>query len=221
MTATSISKQREKISKLKTRVANGDVDAIAQLAQCYFTGDGVRRNYVKVFELYKVGANLGDPYLTWCYGDVLYHGEGVRKSIAAGLVQYVIAARKGCAQALTSLGFHYFTGGDKYKGMTFYRKAARKGDPDSLHNIGVAFSTGVGAKKNLKIAFNYFCRAADSGHPESQFKVGWCLTFGEGVRVNLPEAKRWLRLAVRNENADAKRLLLRLTKRHLARASGG
>lgn len=197
--------------RVRLAIANSDLQAIRALADQYFDGDGVRKNRRVAFALFCSGARLGDANLAWRAADAFEYGEGVQRS-AAEFERYLrIAVKLGSSGATTALGELLWrkskSSVQKRSAVLLYRRAARLGEPHALHNLGVCNSTGDGARKNLRIAFEYFYSAAKLGHVEAQFKTGWCLLYGEGVPANRTRALRWLRRAAEQGSSNADQLL--------------
>ena len=70
----------------------GDVDAQYALGVMYFSGDGVRQDYVKAREWYEKAAAQGDASSHVVLGVMYFSGEGVRQSRSQA-VEYF---GKGC-----------------------------------------------------------------------------------------------------------------------------
>ena len=53
------------------------------------------------------------------------------------------------------------------------------------------YRDGIGVKRSLPTAFEYFKKAADAGDITSVATVGQCYMYGEGVKKNAKEAFQW------------------------------
>ena len=95
------------IETLKGLAEGGDMSAMAELAERYRDGIGVRKNWKRAFKLFLEGAKRGDPYLTYFLADAYQYGEGVAPSMEKALEYYRIAASLGETRAMTSLGVYY------------------------------------------------------------------------------------------------------------------
>ena len=220
---TTISTKKNRLPRqVRNALEARDLQEIKELAWQYSEGtdsEGIsirRKDHKIAFLLFKAGAELGDPELTWSTADALKYGLGVTKSLSEAEKYYRRAIRLGSMGATTSLGHLYWYKGtdkDRRKAITLYRRAARMDEEHALHNIGVCYSTGVGLKKNLPLAFKYFLRAAGNGHLEAAFKVGRCYLYGKGIKANLKKSLLWLGRAAECGHLEAKKLLSKLEKR--------
>ncbi|MCU7929116.1 MAG: sel1 repeat family protein [Candidatus Thiodiazotropha sp. (ex Dulcina madagascariensis)] len=195
--------------KLELLVEKNDIAAITELAEIYMYD--MPMNKEKAVDLFKKGAALGDPYLTWSLGDALYYGEGIEESIEEAIKYYETAASLGQAEAMTALGVYYINDAldapNFRKAIPYYQQAANLGEPNAFHNLGVCYSNGSGVERNDSKAYALFLAAAKLDHEEAQFKVGWSLANGAGTTEDIKKAKVWLRKAAESGNVEAQKLL--------------
>jgi uncharacterized protein len=199
-----------RIGRLEKKAKDGDVLAITKLAELYDAGVHVPRNKRRANEFLRLGAKIGDPYLTWVLADCLYHGEGMRTSKAAAVKLYQKAVRLGVTPAMTSLGHHYFkigTVAKKRKAILLYKRAAKLGEKNASYNLGLIYHFGDGLEENQKLAFKHFSYAAKLGHIDAQYYVGKCLFLGLGVRQSLKTAVRWLSKPALKQHSKSAKLL--------------
>jgi|GEM_PF-1232539 len=91
------------------------------------------------------------------------------------------------------------------KALQLYLQAARQGDPEAQYISGGMYFKGLGAKKDLPMAFKLLHEAAKSGRssPESQQIIGQAFLLGSGVPKNYDKARHWYALAAENGNKEA------------------
>lgn len=65
--------------------------------------------------------------------------------------------------------------------------------PAGMCNLGVLYSNGLGVKKDVNKAFNWFMKAADGENTPAFAKVGNAYAFGEGVEQSHEQAADWYR----------------------------
>jgi TPR repeat protein len=199
-----------RICRLEKKAKDGDVLAITKLVEFYDAGVHVRRNKRRANEFLRLGAKIGDPYLTWVLADCLYHGEGMRTSKPAAVKLYQKAVKLGVTPALTNLGYHYLkigTVAKKSKAILFYKRAAKLGEKNASYNLGLVYHFGDGLEENQKLAFKHFNSAAKFGHIDAQYYVGKCYFFGLGVRQSLKTAVRWLSKPALKQHSESAKLL--------------
>ena len=80
---------------------------------------------------------------------------------------------------------------------------AGQGVGEAQFYLGLMYDSGLGVKKDLVQAFEYYHAAATGGHPGAQHNLAVAYASGEGVEVNPVQALRWWRSAARQGNADA------------------
>ena len=81
---------------------------------------------------------------------------------------------------------------DVRKATKLIRVAADANVVDALFDLAVAYETGVGVRKNLKLAARHYLRAALHGSDQATFEVGRCYYYGIGFERDRPAAKIWL-----------------------------
>lgn len=69
---------------------------------------------------------------------------------------------------------------------------ADRNDPTSLHNLAVHIANGLGTKRNVVLAAQYFLRAARLGLAASENNVGWHYYRGDGIKRSIPDAVFWI-----------------------------
>jgi len=63
---------------------------------------------------------------------------------------------------------------------------------EAFFDLAVCYEKGVGARKNLRTAAEYYLKAAVLGDKQAFFEVGRCYRYGIGVDNDLRIAKIWL-----------------------------
>ncbi len=81
------------------------------------------------------------------------------------------------------------------------------GNLASLYKIGEIHLKGLTGKENLPEAVACFRKAAEKGYVEAQVQIGSMYQVGHGVPLDLVEAQRWLQMAAKQGNQEARELL--------------
>jgi TPR repeat protein len=136
-----------------------------------------------------------------------------------------LAAAKGNAEALFSLGFCYTKGHgvarDRSEALKLHQLAAEKGHIGAQLRLGF-FYYNEATPRNLPEATRWFRLAADQGDSEALVALGFCYYDGLGVMQNQAEALKLYLLAAEKNNRNAQFLLgqhyLRCEPRNLKEA---
>lgn len=117
------------------------------------------------------------------------------------------SADKGQKKAIESL-FEIYRG-DKCKddalAFKYGVKLAAAGNKDAQHFVACCYRDGTGTKANMQDAIEYMMMAASQGKVESQRMLGAIYT-SDGSK-DLDKARRWLKMAANQNDAEAKQLL--------------
>lgn len=163
---------------------------------------GVPVNFTQARELALVGMFEGQAAAASHYGDLLYLGEGGKRSVPDAVEAYTKATELGAVRSINVLGWIYAngelgTGPDKAKAFMWYNKGAGLGELTCLRELGKLYEDGIGTQKSPELAFASFEQAARGGDTWSQNHIGWMLREGIGVGVDYEEALNWFQVAVK------------------------
>jgi TPR repeat protein len=122
-------------------VAQGDPDAMFDLALLYRDGRGVVQSFEKAAELFTMAAEKGDVKAMFGLGCLYRDGRGVVQSFKKAVELWTMAAEQRDADAMTGLGLLYIQGQGVDQSNEFARewwtKAADEGDEDALKNLKI------------------------------------------------------------------------------------
>ncbi len=77
------------------RAVKGDVAAMDELGEYYYTGNGVTQSYKEAVEWFEKAAKKGNAHAIERLGDCYYYGQGVKQSYGKAEKYYKLAAKKG------------------------------------------------------------------------------------------------------------------------------
>jgi TPR repeat protein len=212
------------LAAIRRAAEQGDVNAQNDLGNRYYSGDGVKEDYVEAGNWYRKAAGQGNAAAQRSLG-LLYHvGLGVEKDYAEAVKWYRKAAEQGHANAQFNLGDMYKDGKgvqqDIAEAVKWYVKAAKQGDDNAqitLYNMTrtevVKFSFTKGKEvikkdeKQDEEAVKWNIEAAKQGYAEAQNYLGYRYYSGVGVKQNYAEAENWYRKAAEQGNANAQKNL--------------
>ena len=163
---------REIIDPLKIEADNGNVKALYELSDRYFSifcctaGDEYKRDgeQAKVAFNYLLSMHKGnDDYLEFIIGKFYNFGIGIPKNDALAFRWWMMSAEHGNADAQNNIGYMYQKGMETEqnfdKALEWYQKAASKGDKSALKNIGTMYYEGIGVKTDCAEALKWFEQA--------------------------------------------------------------
>lgn len=176
----------EAVEALNFAAEKGHAAALWKLARMYATGDGVKEDDAKAFNIYSRIANEnadGNPRgrdAPFIADAFVALGEYLRSGIPGGIAPDESRARRFFAYAAS-----YF------------------GDPDAQYQLAEMYLTGRGGEKNERQAVRWFKLAANKGHAQAQAAFGRLLFEGIGVARNPTRGLMWLDLAAQSSGGDS------------------
>lgn len=175
----------EAVEALNFAAEKGHAAALWKLAKMYATGDGVKEDDSKAFQIYSRIANEnadGNPRgrdAPFIADAFVALGEYLRSGIPGGIAPDESRARRFFAYAAS-----YF------------------GDPEAQYQLAEMYLSGSGGEKNARQAVRWFKLAANKGHPQAQAAFGRLLFEGIGVARNTTRGLMWLDLAAQSSGGD-------------------
>jgi TPR repeat protein len=117
-------------------VAQGDPNAMYDLALLYRDGKGVVQSFEKTAELYAMAAERGHVNAMFNLGNWYRDGKGVVQSFKKALELYTKAAERGQVDAMTNLGVSYIqgqgVGQSNELAREWWTKAANEGEKNAI-----------------------------------------------------------------------------------------
>lgn len=120
-------------------VAEKDAYALNNLACCYMTGEGVKKDINQALKLLAKAVKLGDDYAMVNLADCFAIGNGVRHNEKKAFILYKQSADAGNIEGMKNVAEFYLKGigtkPDHQKAMEYLEKAAKKGDIKAQENL--------------------------------------------------------------------------------------
>ncbi|WP_133166959.1 tetratricopeptide repeat protein [Solimicrobium silvestre] len=199
----------------KESALSGNVKAQVILGMLYQYGRGLDMDYSKAISWYQKAANQGEVSAQDKLGSMYENGQGVAQDYKQAAFLYRKAADLGFADAQFHLGILYAIGGgveqSYQQALAWYTKAAGVVIPlppgaynhkisltpeAAAYNIGVLYEYGLGVKKDLGKAGDWYARAAWRNLPSAQFKLGFLQEFGgDSIGQSYRNAEHWYQKA--------------------------
>ena len=151
----------------------GNQDAIYWMYFAYYYGIGVEADCEKALEYLKLIADYGYPDMQYELGCLYYDCDSkimrwtTRRRKAARWFRK--AARQGHVEAMCYLGDCFECRDDKKserRSFLWYKRAAERGNEDAMWKLGLYYQRGIGVKKDLSIAAEWYDKAG--AHNEAE-----------------------------------------------------
>ncbi len=195
---------------LQRAVKLGDAEAAGKLAFCYEFGRGTAVDAAKAAELYRLGAERGNPMCQFKFAELLLAGKFSKgePDLAGAVRLYRSAAAANNPQALFKLGVLTLEGTgvpkDEHKAAKYFFDSAKLGYARAQYNLACIFSNGeCGMDKDDAAAAFWFRQAAERGDGASARCLALRYFEGRGVDRSVTNGEKWLLRAVELGDAEA------------------
>lgn len=163
------------------------------IAEMYYYGNGVTRDFVEAIKWYEKAAKKNFPDALYSLGIMYENGEGVKESSTEAINYYYKAAILNNRNAFEAL-----------------KNLAEEGEIDAQYYLGELFSNGYGVPLDYSKALYWYVQAANMSHSDALRCVGQIYENGYGVKANYSQATFSYRKAVELGNEKAIKDLQRL-----------
>ena len=189
---------------LKALAEKGDARAQFQLANKFYYGEEVAKDYVQSFEWASRSAAQDNPKAKYRLASLYLQGIGIAKDEDKAMALFKECAEgirklaeQNDAQAQSNLGWMYHTGQgveqDFKEALKWFQEAADQGDAFAQLYLGVMHANGEGVEKDFKEAVKWYQKAADQGIASAQYALGMMYFEGQGVEKDSKEVVKWWR----------------------------
>lgn len=202
------------IPRLIHKAYQGDTWATDFLAEMYYRGDGVPKNYEEAKYWAEKAAEAGSPRGINNLGLMYRFGDGVVKDTIQAEFYFKKAAESNFDAAYENLGdMHYYGEGvekDYDRAISYYEKGKEIGSLRCTQKIADVYRERKDGKSSKKKYLEYVTQAAEKGLDVSQNILGLAYQYGDGVDVDLNLAEKWFLKAAEQGDVDAQINLGRL-----------
>ena len=160
------------LNQLKVLSENNNLDATVRLANIYYDGLVVEKNYQLALELYEKASLLGDIWNEVRIADMYLKGQGTTRNIEKALQWNYKAAEHGNVWAINNIVYMYFTkqiGNPKFldDAISMLINLAEFGSVDAMRFLGDYYSKGYGVQININESIKWYQKAAKLGDAAS------------------------------------------------------
>jgi hypothetical protein len=160
------------LMELVAAANEGDVDSQLDLAEMYYGGEGLKKDYAEALKWYRKAADKRDSLAQFWMGRLYERGEGVPMDSRAAVNWYRQSADQNLAMAQYALAVALYNGTGIEKNQAqaahWFRRAALQGDADAQYNLSLQYKYGIGVEKDEKQALEWVQKAAAQGHENAR-----------------------------------------------------
>lgn len=153
--------------ELRNRAEEGDLEAMLQLAESLFVGDGIQEDKNEALKWFRSAANKGAPRHLMRLGVILCLEPPPIGNFSEGFKYVLRAAQSGLPEAQYFAAAELATGEsvdrDLVSAAEWYRRAAEGGLAEAQYNLGLMYADGEGVAKDSAMALKYLTLAAERG----------------------------------------------------------
>jgi len=204
MTHASLNSDYSKLDHVEKKAIEGDVQYQLILANAYYDGIGIERDYRRAFRWYLRAAksnNAQGLYMTArCY-DL---GHGVKINNGKAFKLFLQSANLGYAPAQYTVGVTISKRKDNKDTdyLNWLSLAAEQGYVEAQYDLACAMDQRNGDTQDYKKAFRLYKFAAEQDHYNAVSCLASCYKCGRGTNVNYREALRLYLVCYAQEGID-------------------
>ena len=186
----------KRVMLLQKAADSGSLEAMYDLSDCYYDGEGVDKNMPLAIKWVTKAADAGYSKAEALLGAAYLNGaEGLDQNYALSEKYLLKAAKKDNVEAQAFLSLLY-VGMEEYdKAMVWARKAAQMEHPQAYFMLGRIYDEGLGVDVNHIEGLKWFEKAADKGDADAQNIVGNIYSNIELGIIDLDKAFKYYQLA--------------------------
>ncbi|XP_067676665.1 protein sel-1 homolog 3-like [Haliotis asinina] len=190
---------------LKHQAQAGVASAQIRFGRALFWGSqGLRRNLNAAMEVFRMGAEQGNPDMMFDYGINIYNNKTQEKNKTKAIEYMQRAAGKGNAMAINALGWIAMRQKNYTQAVHYFNQAVRYGNADSAYYLGHMYLEGYHPtdKQDWDKAYKYFEFAALRGHYDAGVLFAYISMKGTSkMPRNLYLATEWARFVAEKNPA--------------------
>lgn len=196
------------VAPLVEELANsGDLFAQNEIADCYISGYGVKKNVDIGLEWMTKSSNGGYGRSTNKLANDYYNGTYGTKDYDKAVELYKKAMNQGYPAAFYNMGSCYYNGygvEQSYdEAISLYKKAYELGYSDAACQLAGMYKDGVGVPVDKEQEISWYTKGADLGDAECQFFLGRMYHLATGVDADYAKAIKWYELSANQGFAKA------------------
>ncbi len=186
----------KRVMLLQKAADAGSLEAMFDLGDCYYDGDGVDKNMPLAIKWMTKAADAGYAKAQLAIGATYYSGaEGLDQNYALAEKYLLLAANKENADAQGFLSALYITMEEYSKALIWARKATQMSNPMGYYMLGRIYDEGLGVDVDHLKGLEFFEEAAKHGDADAQNIVGNIYLNADYVENNPQKAFKYYQMA--------------------------
>jgi TPR repeat protein len=114
-------------------------------------------------------------------------------------------AQSSCSEAQWYLAVGYAHDQDFERSFALWLQASKHNHPASAYEVARSYELGLGVKRDMRRAAQFYTKSASSGYVPSMYRVGLAYLYGEvGLKRDAKAALKWLKLGATAGDAQSK-----------------
>ena len=179
----------KRVMLLQKAADAGSLEAMYDLSDCYYDGEGVEKNMPLAIKWITKAADAGYVKAQTALGATYFQGmEGLDQNYALSEKYLLMAANKDNTDAQAFLAYLFIAMEDYSKAMVWARKAAQMEHPQACFALGRIYDEGLGVEVNHKEGLKWYEKAANGGDADAQNIVGNIYTDADFVKHDYKKA---------------------------------
>jgi len=191
-----------------------DADGCSYLADIYYYGEIVKKDYAQAALFYEKACSGGDFSACSSIGYMYDKAKGVVFNREKSIKFYTKACQGKDVWGCTNLGYSYYRGEgvkkDYAKALKFYTLACDKyfsydisGSANACNQIGQIYRNGYGVVEDYKKAFHYYDKSCTKGNAIGCGNLGDMYKDGLGVEKNITKSIKVYKKSCENNRMSA------------------
>lgn len=193
----------KRVMLLQKAADAGSLEAMYDLADCYYDGEGVDKNMPLAVKWLTKAADAGYVKAQAALGGNYYLGmEGLDQNYALSEKYLLMAAQKDNSEAQAALSLLYIEMEEYEKAMLWARRAIQTEQPMAYLALGRIYDEGLGVETDHKEGLRWFEKAADKGDANAQNVVGNIYLNADYVKNDPKKAFKYYQMAAAQGHLD-------------------
>ena len=193
----------KRVMLLQKAADAGSLEAMYDLSDCYYDGEGVEKNMPLAIKWITKAADAGYVKAQTALGATYFQGmEGLDQNYALSEKYFLLAAQKDNSEAQAALSLLYIEMEEYAKSMLWARKAAQMEQPMAFLALGRIYDEGLGVDVDHKEGLKWFEKAADKGDANAQNAVGNIYLNADYIDHNPSKAFKYYQMAAAQGHLD-------------------
>lgn len=186
----------KRVMLLQKAADAGSLEAMYDLGDCYYDGEGVEKNLPLAIKWMTNAADGGYVKAQAALGATYFQGmEGLDQNYALSEKYLLMAAKKDNTDAQAFISFLYIAMEEYDKALLWARKAAQMDHPQAYFALGRIYDEGLGVEVDHKEGLKWYEKSADRGDADAQNIVGNIYLNADYVENNSQKAFNYYQMA--------------------------